>query len=101
VLGAMGDSAAKVGGVAGPYGWVFGAGAVAADAAAAAVQAGAGDELMFNAQQVLDKNGLTDLTNGRYWVVRKGTKGGFFGGGWEWELYVQSWGCADANIDPR
>jgi hypothetical protein len=98
VLGAMGDSAAKQAGsdAAGQYGWAFGAGSVAADAAAAAVQAGVGDELTFNAQQVIDKTGLMDLTNGRYWTIRKSQKGGVFGGGWDWEIFLQAWGCADA-----
>lgn len=96
VLKAMGDTAADLGGTPTPFGWAFGVGAVAANAAAAGVQAGAGDELRFNAQQVIDKKDLVDLTNGRYWSLRKGGGCGTFCK-WDWEIFVQSWGCADAK----
>ncbi len=91
VLKSMGDAANQAGGVAGPYGWAFGLGAVASDAAAAAVKASSGDKAVFNAQQVIDKRELLDLANGRYWTVRKTTPEGH-----DWELTIQSWGCADA-----
>jgi hypothetical protein len=102
VLAAMSSAASKVGVAAGPAGWVFGVGSVAANAAAAAVQAGAGDDLTLNGQQIIDKAGLTDLTNGRYWSVRRNDGGGLFGvGAWDWEIFVQSWGCADSKEIPR
>jgi hypothetical protein len=94
-LKAMGDTSAQLGGTPTPFGWAFGLGGVAANAAAAAVQAGEGDDLRFNAQQVIDKKELTDLTNGRYWSLRKSGDCGVFCD-WDWEIFVQSWGCADA-----
>lgn len=100
VLKAMGDTSTKLGGTQTPYGWAFGLGGVAANAAAAAVQAGAGDELRFNAQQVIDKKTLLDLTNGRYWSIRKTGDCGVFCD-WDWEVFVQSWGCADAREQPH
>jgi hypothetical protein len=93
VFGAMGDASNKAGGIAGPYGWAFGIGSGAAGAAAAAVQAAAGDSLVFNAQQTIDKAELLDLTNGRTWSIRK-SGGGLFDS-WDWQIDVQSWGCAD------
>jgi hypothetical protein len=96
VLKAMGDTATQLGGTPTPYGWAFGLGGVAANAAGAAVQAGAGDDLRFNAQQVIDKKDLLDLTNGRYWSIRKSGGCGLFCD-WDWEIFVQSWGCANAE----
>ena len=100
VLGAMGDTAKDLGGTPTPSGWAFGLGGVAANAAAAAVQAGAGDDLRFNAQQTIDKADLLDLTNGRTWSIRKGGGCGLFCE-WDWEVHLQSWGCADAHDRPR
>jgi hypothetical protein len=99
VLGAMGDTAKDLGGTATPYGWAFGLGGVAANAAAAAIAAGAGDELRFNAQQTVDKKELLDLTNGRTWTLRKTGDCGVFCD-WDWEVKVQTWGCADAISTP-
>jgi hypothetical protein len=93
VFGAMGDAANKAGGVAGPYGWAFGIGEVAAGAAAAGIQAAAGDDLLFNAQQTIERQELIDLTNGRTWSIRK--SGGSWISPWDWQIDVQSWGCAD------
>lgn len=100
VLGAMGDTAKDLGGTPTPYGWAFGLGGMAANAAAAAVTAAAGDELRFNAQQTIDKNQLLDLTNGRTWTLRKGGSCGVLCQ-WDWEVKVQSWGCADAADKPK
>ena len=97
VVKAAGDSAIMAGGVAGPYGWAFGLGGVAANVAAAALAAAAGDELRLNAQQVIDKSELLDLTNGRTWMIRKGGGCGLLCN-WDWEVHVQSWGCADAKV---
>ncbi len=101
VLQAASDASAKVAGVAGPYGWAFGLGSVGAGVASAAVQASSGDEQILNAQQVIDAKGLLDLTNNRSWVVRKSQDGGLFGYSWDWELTVQSWGCADGVGTPK
>lgn len=101
VLQAAADQAAKVGGIAGPYGWAFGLGSVGASVAAAALQASNGDNLRLNAQQTIDKSQLLDLTNGRTWTIRKSDPGGVFGiGKWDWTLTIESWGCADAKPFP-
>lgn len=99
VLKAAGDAADKAGGVAGIYGWAFGAGAVAADVAAAAVEAASGDEHRFNGQHTIDKADLLDLTNGRTWTVQRAGSGSFFYK-WNWTLTVESWGCADSRPSP-
>jgi hypothetical protein len=91
-LSAMAGAAQAAGGNAGPYGWAFGAGAVAASAAAAAVAATNGDAHNINAQQTIDKSTLLDLTNGRTWTIRQ--SGGSFLTRWDWEIEIESWGCA-------
>jgi hypothetical protein len=96
VFKAMGDTATTLGGTATPFGWAFGVGAVAANAAAAGIMAGAGDDLRFNTQQTIDKSQLLDLTNGRTWSLRQGGDCGLFCS-WDWEIFVESWGCADAT----
>jgi hypothetical protein len=108
-LTALGSAAKSAGGIAGPYGWVFGAGSAAAAAAAAALQANSGNDLMLNAQQTIAKTELLDLTNGRVWTIRKtggscslgGSCGscdlGANGSCWDWQIDVESWGCAAGN----
>jgi hypothetical protein len=101
-LEAMSKTAKDLGGSAGEYGWAFGLGAVATSAAAAAVQAAAKDEVIINAQHTVEKKKLLDLTNGRSWTLRQKNDGGIFGvGAWDFELHVQSWGCAEAKGVPR
>lgn len=100
VLKAMGDTATQLGGTPTPYGWAFGLGGIAANAASAGIQAGAGDDLRFNAQQTIDRKDLLDLTNGRTWSIRKGGGCGLFCD-WDWEVFVQSWGCANAEKTTR
>jgi hypothetical protein len=98
-LKAAGDTAAQLGGTSvSPYGWAFGIAGVAANAAAAAIAtSSANDTLVLNAQQVIAKESLLDLTNGRTWTIRKSDSGGVFGiGGWDWQLLLEAWGCADA-----
>jgi hypothetical protein len=97
-LSALGSAAAAVGGSsANPYGWAFDLGGAGASAAAAAVAAAnSKDELRINWQQTISKDQLLDLTNGRTWTVRRSDSGGLFGtGSWDWEITVQSWGCAE------
>jgi hypothetical protein len=94
-LNALASAAADAGGIAGPYGWAFGAGSAAASAAAAAANAASGDDLTLNAQQTIAKSELLDLTNGRVWNVREG--GGNIFTAWDWELQIESWGCANAS----
>jgi hypothetical protein len=98
-LNALGQAAQQAGGIAGPYGWAFGAGAAAAKAAAAALQANNGNSLTLNAQQTIPKSELLDLTNGRVWTIREtgGTCVLGIGDCWEWQIDVESWGCAKGN----
>ncbi len=102
VLSTLGDSANKNGGVAGDYGWAFAAGGASADVAAAAVQAASGDDLKLNAQQVISKADLLDLTNGRKWTLQQ--EGGTHWYSlyhWNWRVTVEAWGCADAIYAPN
>jgi hypothetical protein len=99
VLKAVGDAAGGASSSAGAYGWVFGLGSVAANAAAAGVAAAAGDGLKFNAQQTIDRQQLLALTNGRYWKVRQ-AGGGVFSK-FDWTLTIESWGCAEGVPRPR
>jgi hypothetical protein len=97
-LSALGSTATAVGGSSlNPYGWAFDLGGAGANAAAAAVQAAnSKDELRINWQQTISKDQLLDLTNGRTWTVRRTDSGGLFGtGSWDWEITIQSWGCAE------
>lgn len=91
VLMAAGNAAGAVGGIAGPYGWAFGLGDVAAQAAAAAINAGnTGDKHLLNVEQTIPASELMDLTNGRTWSIsRSGLR-----------LTIQSWGCAEAKTRP-
>jgi hypothetical protein len=94
-LQALGAAAMQAGGVAGPYGWAFGAASAGAQAAAAALQAASGDKLVFNTQQTIDRSELLDLTNGRTWALRK--SGGGWPYQWDWEIAIESWGCANGS----
>jgi hypothetical protein len=98
-LSALAGAAQSAGGVAGPYGWAFGVGSVAAAAAAAAVNAASGDDLKLNGQQTISKSELLDLTNGRVWNVRE--SGGDIFSKWDWELQIESWGCAAGSAPPK
>jgi hypothetical protein len=101
-LKAMGDTAATVGGSpagGGPYGWAFGLGGAAANAAAAGIAAAQKDENRIKVQQTIPVSSLLDLTNGREWKIRTHVKDGCGLIGckrdYDWELTVQAWGCAD------
>jgi hypothetical protein len=91
-LQALGQASQQAGGIAGPYGWAFGVASAGAQAAAAAINATNGAKLKLNAQQTIDKSELLDLTNGRVWSIRK--SGGGWLDGWNWQIDVESWGCA-------
>ncbi|MBN9166519.1 MAG: hypothetical protein BGO98_46665 [Myxococcales bacterium 68-20] len=101
-LKAMGDTATAIGGSPagnGPYGWAFGLGGAAANAAAAAIGAAQKDENRIKVQQTIPVSSLLDLANGRTWSIRTRVKDGcnLFGCSrdYDWELTVQAWGCAD------
>ncbi len=51
-----------------------------------------GDNLKLNGQQTISKSEFLDLTNGRVWNVRE--SGGSLFSKWDWELQIESWGCA-------
>jgi hypothetical protein len=99
-LDAASKAAKDAGGVAGPWGWAFGLGSVAAAVAAAAIPAG-GDTVYLNVQQIIDSSALLDLTNGRIWEIQQNGKTNVFGTRWNWHLYIESWGCADALPNPN
>jgi len=95
-LAAIQQAAKDAGSIAGPWGWAFGLGSIAAAAAAAAAKANAGDKHLLNAQQVIDRKQLLDLTNGRTWTIRKAGHGAAPAAGyWDWSLTIESWGCAE------
>lgn len=107
-LKAFGDTAATIGGSpagSGPYGWAFGVGGAAANAAAAAITAAQKDENRIKVQQTIPVADLLDLTNGRTWSIRTKVKDGcnLFGCNrdFDWELTVQAWGCADKLPSPK
>lgn len=110
VLAAAGVAAEQAGGVLGGsgYGWAFGLGGVGLQAAAAAINAASGDDNLLNAQQIIDRNQLLDLANGRSWTIQYKTPksaklcGGFFSGYEECDvtITIESWGCADARPNP-
>ncbi len=107
-LNALGSTAASIGGSpagAGPYGWAFGLGGAAANAAAAAITAASKDENRIKVQQTIPVTSLLDLTNGRTWSIRTKIKDGcnVFGcdRDFDWELTVQAWGCADKLPTPK
>src|SRR5262245_33904692 len=66
VFDAIQEGAKAAGGIAGPYGWAFGVGSVAAGLISAAIPEGQ-DETRISVQQIIDKSMLLELTNGRTW----------------------------------
>jgi hypothetical protein len=82
---------------AGPYGWAFGLGSVALQAAGAAVQSAQqqGDWHMFDVTQTIDESRLLDLSNGRTWSFTQGGGNAAFQYPWSLTVHVESWGCAD------
>lgn len=51
------------------------------------------DDYLLNAQQVIDKTLLLELTQGRYWNLRRADSGTFWA--WDWTLRLEAWGCTD------
>lgn len=92
LIDGIGSAAEEIGGVAGEYGWIFTiVGAVApviSDALALD-----GDDHLFNAQQTIGLDAQMDMTNGRFWSVRR--SGTHLNSDWDWELRVEAWGCAE------
>ena len=101
VAGSIKDEAIKAGGVAGPWGWAFGLGGVAAGIVEAALGASGGDTLRLSVQQTIDAGALLEMTNGRIWRIQQSGDGGGLNGKWDWTIEVESWGCADARPLPK
>jgi hypothetical protein len=97
VFDALQSGANSAGGIAGPWGWAFGVGSMAAGLISAAVPEG-NDELRVNVQQTIDDSMLLDLTNGRRWQIRGTGDAPGVGGLWDWRLEVETWGCSDARL---
>lgn len=101
VFGSIKDEAVKAGGVAGPWGWAFGLGGVAAGIVEAAIGSSGGDTLRLSVQQTIDAGALLEMTNGRIWRIQMGGDGGGLNGKWDWTMEIESWGCADARPLPK
>ncbi len=91
LIGAIGQAAGQLGGIAGDNGWIFDTISAVAPVIQDAVALDSDDHL-FNAQQTIDMSAQMDLTNGRFWSVRR--SGTHINSDWDWELRVEAWGCA-------
>ncbi len=96
VFDAIQGGATSAGGIAGPWGWAFGVGSVAAGLISAAIPKGQ-DQSRINVQQTIDGSMLLDLTNGRRWKIRGRGDAPGLGGLWDWSLEVETWGCSRAR----
>lgn len=96
VFDAIQNGATSAGGIAGPWGWAFGVGSVAAGLISAAIPKGQ-DQSRINVQQTIDGSMLLELTNGRRWQIRGTGDAPGLGGYWDWSMEVESWGCSDAR----
>jgi hypothetical protein len=99
VFDAIQEGATQAGGIAGPWGWAFGVGGVAAGLISAAIPEGQ-DEVRIKVQQTIDASMLLELTNGRTWRIRGTGDAPGIGGYWDWSLEVEAWGCSDARLTP-
>ena len=97
ILKAVGDAAGAGAAIPGnPYGWGFGLGSLAANAAQAAIQQ-SGVENVLSVEQRIDKDALLLLTHGRSWQIRQSGKfkeGTFGSEKSDIELTVRAWGCS-------
>jgi hypothetical protein len=100
VFGAIQDGAVAAGGVAGPWGWAFGVGSIAAGLVGAAISTADGEELRLSVQQTIDARALLDLTNGRIWHIQQSGSGGGLNGTWDWTLEIEAWGCSQRRRSP-
>jgi hypothetical protein len=73
-------------------GWVFPAAGVVTNLLAGALTLD-GDDLLFNASQVIPETEMLALTYGGYWSVRR--DGTNLNSDWDWELRMEIWGCHD------
>jgi hypothetical protein len=94
LIGSIGQASSKVGGILDDDqgGWIFSiAGAVAPIITDALVLDG--DDHLFNATQIIPVEKHLEMTNGRFWSVRR--EGTHLWSDWDWELRVEAWGCAE------
>ena len=93
LINGIGKAAGQIGDVVeGDSGWIF----KTAGAIAPVVSSGLaldGDDHLFNAQQTIPLDKQLELSNGAYWTVRR--DGTHNLSDWDWELFVQVWGCAE------
>lgn len=54
------------------------------------------DDYLLNAQQIIDEELLLELTQGRYWNLRRADSGTFWA--WDWTLRLEAWGCTDDGV---
>lgn len=93
LLDSIGQAATDIGGaIGGEYGWVFETIGAVAGVISDAVALD-GDDHLFNATQVIPLEMQLALTNGGTWSVRR--KGTNLNSDWDWELFMQVWGCAE------
>ncbi|MEM6992212.1 MAG: hypothetical protein AAF721_17000 [Myxococcota bacterium] len=93
LLSALGDAAGDVDGEAiGVDGWVFPAVGVVTNLLAGALTLD-GDDLLFNASQIIPSDQLLPLIYGAFWSVRR--DGTNLNSDWDWELRMEMWGCHD------
>ncbi len=97
LLEAVGDAADGLGGLPGDLGWIFPSIGALAELIGAALSFESDDHL-FNASQIIPKELHLEMTNGRWWGVRQSGKAGL--SDWDWELRIESWGCADNGAAP-
>jgi hypothetical protein len=98
LINAIGEGASQAGGViGGEYGWILETVGALSGIVSEAVTLD-GDDYLFNATQTLDLSIQLDLTNGKFWSVRK--SGTHLGSDWDWELRIEAWGCAEYGTLP-
>ncbi len=91
LLMALGDAAGDVDGEAvGVDGWVFPAVGVVTNLLAGAISLD-GDDLLFNASQVIGEDLMFEFIYGAWWSVRR--DGTNVLSDWDWELRMEMWGC--------
>ena len=87
---AIGMAADAAGGISEDNGWIFDTVGVVSDLLPAAIGLD-GDDLLFNASQIIPEDMHLSLTSGQFWqVVRSGTN---INSDWEWHLRMEVWGC--------
>lgn len=90
LFNAIGMAADAAGGIFEDNGWIFDTVGVVSDLLPAAIGLD-GDDLLFNASQIIPADMHLALTSGQYWqVVRSGTN---LNSDWEWHLRMEVWGC--------